>query len=122
MSLIVVKLQALAATVTNNDFPTIRLVAGFMVSCIPGVEFAELFYIQLEVEKSEALKKAEGNFEAVMKLIDIALGDIQWWLSNAILSKRHINHGHIKYDDVVDIVNTRLNSNVKIVLFYINFY
>jgi hypothetical protein len=100
-----VKLQALAATVTNNDFPTIREVAcliGFMVSCIPGVEFAELFYIQLEVEKSEALKKARGNFEAVMKLSDIALGDIQWWLSNAILSKRHINHGPIDLELATD--------------------
>ena len=83
-----VKLQALAAPVINNDLPTIREVAcliGFMVSCTPGVEFAELFYKQLEIEKSEALKNAKGNFEAVMKLSDVALEDVRWWL----------NRGHI---------------------------
>ena len=90
------KLQDLATTVMNNKHPTIREVAcliGFMVSCIPGVEFAELFYRQLEIEKSEALKYAIGNFEAIMELSHTALGDIQWWLDNALSSKRHVSHG-----------------------------
>ena len=57
-----------------------------MVSCTPGVEFAELFCKQLEIEKSEALKNAKGNFEAVMKLSDIALEDVRWWLNRVILA------------------------------------
>jgi hypothetical protein len=100
-----VKLQTLVATVTSSDHPTIREVAcliGFMVSCTPGVEFAELFCKLLEIEKSEALKNEKGNFEAVMKLSDIALGDVQWWLNNAILSKRHINHGPIALELATD--------------------
>ena len=100
-----VKLQALAASVINHDLPTIREVAcliGFMVSCTPGVEFAELFCKQLEIEKSEALKNAKGNFEAVMKLSNIALEDVRWWLNRAILSKRHINHGPIDLELATD--------------------
>ena len=100
-----VKLQALAAPVINNDLPTIREVAcliGFMVSCTPGVEFAELFYKQLEIEKSEALKNAKGNFEAVMKLSDVAVEDVRWSLNRAILSKRHINHGPIDLELATD--------------------
>ena len=76
----------------------IRLIAkfiGHMVSCLPGVEFGELFYRQLEIEKSAALKIAKGNFDASMTLSDKAKSDIQWWISDAHLSKKAINHGSI---------------------------
>ena len=55
MTVIIKKQEIRETTVTNNDRPTTREVAsliGLMVSCIPGVEFAELFYKQLEIEKS----------------------------------------------------------------------
>ena len=73
-----------------------------MVSCTPGVEFAELFYKQLEIVKSEALKNAKANFEAVMKLSDVALEDVWCWLNRAILSKRHINHRPIDLKQATD--------------------
>jgi hypothetical protein len=32
-----------------------------MVSCFPGVEFGEIYYQQIEIEKSIALKLAKGE-------------------------------------------------------------
>lgn len=37
-----------------------------------------------------------------MKLSDLALGDVQWWLNSALLSKRHINHGPIALELATD--------------------
>ena len=52
------KLRDIAQLVLSHSPMTIRLVAklvGHMVSCFPGVEFGELYYRQIEIEKSTAL-------------------------------------------------------------------
>ncbi|CAB3979618.1 Hypothetical predicted protein [Paramuricea clavata] len=59
------------------------------------VEFGELYYRQIEIEKSTALKLAKGNFDATMTLSDNAISDIQWWIFHAHLSKKAIDHGSI---------------------------
>jgi hypothetical protein len=82
----------------------IRLVArliGHMVSCLPGVEFGELFYRQFEIEKSIALKSAKGNFDGYMTLSDKAKADLHWWISNTHHSNKAITHGSIDF-----IINT----------------
>ena len=76
----------------------IRLVArlvGIMVSFFPGVEYARLFYRQLEIEKSIALKTSGWNFESDMTLSETAKDDIVWWIHHAQTSKRKINHGKV---------------------------
>ena len=76
----------------------IRLVArlvGIMVSFFPGVEYARLFYRQLEIEKSIALKNSGWNFESDMTLSETAKDDIVWWIHHAQTSKRKINHGKV---------------------------
>ena len=91
--------QIAQLVVSKSEMP-IRLVAkliGHMVSCFPGVEFGELFYRQLEIEKSASLKSKKGNFDANMSLSEKARSDIQWWISNAHLSKKVINHGGIDF-------------------------
>ena len=45
--------------------------------CFPAVEFGELFYRQVEIDKSTALKAAKWNFDADMDA-DRAKSDIQW--------------------------------------------
>ena len=59
------------------------------------MEFGELFYRQLEIEKSVAFKVEKGNFDANMTLSDKARSDIHWWISNAHFSNKVINHGSI---------------------------
>ena len=76
----------------------IRLVArlvGIMVSFFPGVEYARLFYRQLEIEKSIALTNSGWNFERDMTLSETARDDIVWWIHHAQTSERKINHGKI---------------------------
>lgn len=57
-------------------------VVGMMVASFPGVQFAQLYYRRLDNEKSEALKKAAGNFDAVMEISAEAQADLAWWCSN----------------------------------------
>ena len=68
-----------------------------IVSCFPAVEFGELFYRQVEIDKSTALKAAKGTFDAYLALSDRAKSDMQWWISDALLSKNAINHGSINF-------------------------
>ena len=79
------KLKELANTVLGFFRVQICLVAkliGYMVSCFPAVEYAELFYRQLEIDKTLALKETKGNFDAHMTLSDRARSDIKWWIAN----------------------------------------
>ena len=90
------KLKTLAMTVLNQSNPTIREVAsivGFMVACFPGVEYAQLFYRQIEIEKSAALTLAKGNFEERMILSQSAIQEINWWVENALKCRKKIHHG-----------------------------
>jgi len=72
------------------------------VSCFPAVEYAELFYWQLEIDKTLALKETKGNFDAHMTLSDRARSDIKWWIENCQISKRAISHGKIDFTMYTD--------------------
>ena len=68
-------LTQIAQLVLSKSEMPIRLVAkliGHMVSCFPRVEFGELFYRQLEIEKSASLKSKNGNFDTNMSLSEKA--------------------------------------------------
>ena len=61
--------------------PKIRAVVqmiGMMVSCIPGVEYGGLFYCQLGIEKTAALKMNRGDFDKHMNLSVKARADVSW--------------------------------------------
>ena len=92
------KLLASAHQVLQSTSVPVRLVArlvGIMVSFFPGVEYARLFYRQLEIEKSTALKNSNWNFESPMMLSETAKNDIVWWMNHAKTCKRKISHGKI---------------------------
>lgn len=102
------KLHAIANTVLSVNSTPIRQVArlvGIMVSSFPGVEYGRLYYRQLEIEKSIALKSSCWNFESHMTLSDKAKSDILWWLENALFDKRKINHGVILKEIRTDASN-----------------
>lgn len=88
------KLIDYAEFVLHNSLVKIRDVAtliGLMVSCFPGVQYGQLFYRHLEIEKSEALKRCKGNFECDMTLTIQAKSDIDWWLKNLPTSFKPIS-------------------------------
>ena len=82
-------------TILNTDTPTIRLVAsaiGSMVSYTIGVQFGSLFYKQLEIDKSLALKEKKGNFDEIMTLSELSIEHLRWWKDNAMSLPFNINH------------------------------
>lgn len=59
--------------------PTIREVAqliGMMVSSLPGFDYGELYFRQIEIEKAAALKSTHGDFDSPMQFIGRAKSDI----------------------------------------------
>ncbi len=70
----------------NPDKPKlIREVArviGKIVASFPGVMYGPLYYRYLEWDKSQALKKEKGNFNAYMVLSPKAKSELHWWVSN----------------------------------------
>ena len=83
------KLRDSAIGLLDSVNPPIAQVAelvGQMVASFPGVPYAQLFYRQLDIEKSRALKRAAGAFTARMTLSDLARDDLQWWIDNILNS------------------------------------
>ena len=86
--------------VLEQDMPSIRAVAqiiGMMVACFPGVEYGQLFYRQLEIDKIAALKLHKGDFEMPMQLSAVARADANWWITSALTSKKKIDLGKIDH-------------------------
>ena len=50
------------------------------------MNYAPLYYKVLEIEKDDALKPNNGNFEAKLKLSDEGRSCIQWWIDNVASS------------------------------------
>ena len=84
------KLHKVAMAALSKDHCTIPEVAsltGLHVSCTPGVQYVQLFYKQLEIDKAQALRAANGNFDSAISLSSIAITDIHWWLEHATKCK-----------------------------------
>ena len=65
---------------------TIREVAkvsGLLTSSLPGVLYGPLHYRSLEMDKTQALKSNQGNFDSIMALSGVAVADLQWWVNSA---------------------------------------
>ena len=54
---------------------------GKLVSSFPGVAYGPLFYRDLEMAKTEALKLKRGNYDG-MVLSDDMKSELQWWVDN----------------------------------------
>ena len=99
------KLCDVASAILKQNKPTIRAVAqmiSMMVARFPSVEYGPMFYRQIDREKTAAVKANLGDFDKPMTLSLKAQADIKWWIVNACLSKKHLNHGkisHVLYTD-----------------------
>ena len=69
-----------------SDKPTlIREVArviGKIMASFPRVMYGPLYYRYLEGDKSLALKKENGDFDAYMVFSTQARSELQWWVDN----------------------------------------
>ena len=65
--------------------PSIKFVSeviGILVSNLPGVEYGQLHYRSLEIDKIQALKSKQGNYNVNMTLSSQATQDLIWWVAN----------------------------------------
>lgn len=53
-----------------------------MVASAPGVQYAQLFYKDLEIFKDNCIKENKGDYEAVISLDKECKIVIQWWIDN----------------------------------------
>ena len=74
----------------RNSIQEISELVGKLVATFPGVKFGKLYYRQLDNEKTAALKLKKGNYEAEMKISDLAKKDLHWWLEKLPTSHANI--------------------------------
>ena len=72
-----------------------------MTSSFPGVMYGPLFYRQLEIEKSKALKVNYDNYDAKMTLSNTVKDDLKWWIDHVETS-----FNFISMENPVLIINT----------------
>ena len=77
-------------------------VIGLLVASLPAVQYGQLHYRHLEIEKNIALKLAKGNYFDTMCLSPAAKADLAWWLDNILQSKNPISHGSIDIEITCD--------------------
>ena len=78
-------LLELCHKIMQSNQITIRDLAGLigkLVSSFPGVAYSPLFYRDLEIAKTEALKLKRGSYDSAMVLFDGMKSELQWWVDN----------------------------------------
>ena len=73
--------------------PTITQIAeiiGILVSNLPGVDYGQLHYRSLELDKNLALKTSQGNYNCHMKISNKCTKDLGWWVENMQNSNKPI--------------------------------
>jgi hypothetical protein len=77
----------------QSSLLTIRQVSqvlGTLVSTLPGVEYGQLHFRFLEMDKIRALQENNGNFEAHLTLSAKAVLDLKWWIQNIPVATKSI--------------------------------
>ena len=87
----------LCTEVKVQKYVKIRQVAkviGKLVAAMPAVQYGRLYYRQLEIEKTLALRKSKGNFNNYMRLSTEAQDELNWWINMVGSSSGAINRGN----------------------------
>lgn len=80
------KIKSSCLELLNSPSPSIRQVAsvlGLLISNFPAAQFGPLHFRDLDMDKSEALKQNQGNFDRPMKLSSTSCADLHWWINAA---------------------------------------
>ena len=80
-----VKVKEACQRLLQEKAITIREVAkvlGLLTSSLPGVLYGPLHYRSLEMDKTQALKSNQGNFDSIMALSGEAVADLHWWINS----------------------------------------
>lgn len=80
------KIKASCLELLHSPSPSIRQVAsvlGLLISNFPAAQFGPLHFRYLDMDKTEALKQNQGNFDRPMKLSKTLCADLHWWINSA---------------------------------------
>ncbi|XP_071141873.1 uncharacterized protein [Mytilus edulis] len=75
----------------SKQISKIREVAsyiGLIISSFSAVDYGQLYYRDIEIEKIHALKMAKGNFDVNMEITDKMKKEIIWWSCNIYTQSR----------------------------------
>jgi len=91
-----IKIKSLCNDILKQSHITVRLLAqliGTLVAIFPAVEYGQLFYRELEMQKIQTLNKSQ-NFDKILILKDGSREEIKWWIKEGIYCNNHITHGN----------------------------
>ena len=91
------KLKLACERLYNKTSPTIHEVAhvvGLMVASFLAVRYAHMYYRSLEIDKCDALRSNQGNFDAKMTLTHQTKQDLLWWADSIEGSQKPISQGN----------------------------
>ena len=91
------KVRSASQNLLFQKTTTIRSVAqviGFLVSSFPAVEYAEMHYRHLELDKISALRANKENFDSIMSLSVQSKTELTWWVNNVLTASKPLSHGN----------------------------
>jgi hypothetical protein len=77
----------------NIAIREVAQIIGKIVSSFPGVLNGPLYYRHLERDKTSALARNKGNFDARMTLSKESMLELKWWSNKVIDAFKPISHG-----------------------------
>ena len=105
-----------ASELLEKDSPTIREVAGvvgLMVAYSQALNYGSVHLKHLEMEKSAALARSYGDFDARMNLAHEGREDILWWLDNIKASGKRLKWGKPQETLFTDASNEGWGAHVN---------
>ena len=85
------KVQKACKDLLKSKHISVRDVAhviGLLVSNLRAVQFGELYYMRLEINKISALRQNQGDYDAAMNLSEHSKAELLWWINNITHSQR----------------------------------
>ena len=67
-------------------------IVGKLISSFPGVLYRPLYYRSLEKDKTAALAKHKGNFDAKMRVSTQGIAELTWWSTHVLDACKPISH------------------------------
>ncbi|KAJ8036645.1 hypothetical protein HOLleu_20684 [Holothuria leucospilota] len=85
---------------TKNKFSIRKLACyiGKVVAALPGSQYGQLHYRELEWEKIRHLALSRGNFDKVIGLNEKAKQELRWWYEHVALSCRLIQKPKVAFE------------------------
>ena len=86
-------IKKLCLEIISSPEITIRKLAcviGKIVSSFPAVKYGKLHYRELELEKIDALKNNQGDFDRKITLTREPIKELKWWSTNILIQYKSL--------------------------------